>query len=536
MVILSEIRNIYICIRRYLVMKIQKQKYVYMMIIIFLLNILIFRMIQYNSHYVHYNATRETDNVRSSDWKLQKTLNVDLHPYNVYVGDANNDGFNDIITADFWSDREVSILLWNNTIKDWNPLIQRNVGPHPLYAVIADANNDGYNDIIGTNLNNDEVAILLWNNTIQDWDPKITRVVGDECVCVCVGDVNEDGYNDIVTTNVDDDDISILTWNDTLNNWDARIDVLVGNAPQFLSINDANNDAQNEIIVANYDSSVSILNWNNISKTWDTEETISVGNTPQSVICDDVNNDGYNDITVAFGNINQVSILLWNEVAGNWNPEIMRDVGIRAGSVHVGDADNDGYNDIATSSNADDKVSVLCWNETSRNWDPEITRDVGDQPSSVFIDDADNDGKNDIVTSNQADNTVSILSWTLDKPHLELITPNPDNDGSITLNWEHINSASIYYIYRARNNFSSLENTTLLTTTSLNSYNDRNLGNGEYFYAVIAGDMVRNSTISNIASVTISLRKENFIPGYDIITMFGIICLVTFFILKRRYK
>ncbi|MFX0049235.1 MAG: PKD domain-containing protein, partial [Candidatus Hermodarchaeota archaeon] len=71
-------------------------------------------------------------------------------------------------------------------------------------------NNDGYNDIVSANFLSDDISILLWNPISGSWKTKITKPTGDGCCCVFIEDANNDGYNEIITSNAWSNDISIL--------------------------------------------------------------------------------------------------------------------------------------------------------------------------------------------------------------------------------------------------------------------------------------------------------------------------------------
>ena len=209
----------------------------------------------------------------------------------------------------------------------------------------------------------DDVSILLWNAILGDWDAQITRSVGDLPINVFIGDADNDGLNDIVTTNLNDDDVSILLWNATSGDWDLQITRPAGDRPRGVFIEDADNDGLNDIVTANSnDDNVSILLWNATSGDWDPQITRSVGNYPDGVFIEDADNDGLNDIVTAnvFGD--SVSILLWNATSGDWDPQISRSVGVQPGIVFIGDANNDAWNDIVVSNTVDDNVSILLWN------------------------------------------------------------------------------------------------------------------------------------------------------------------------------
>jgi len=359
----------------------------------------------------------------SYDWNPQITRSVGNTPKSVFIGDANNDGHNDIVTSNNFDDN-VSILLWNAISGDWDPQITRSVGDAPYSVFIGDPNNDGYNDIVTANIGDDDISIILWNATSGDWDPQITRSVGSYPWSVFIGDPNNDGLNDIVTANYWDDDISIILWNATSGDWDPQITRSVGDSPRSVSIGDPNNDGLNDIVTANYqDDNVSILLWNATSGDWDPQITRSVGNEPASVFIGDANNDGLNDIVTANQNDKNVSILLWNDTLSDWYPQFTRSVGNTPNSVFIGDANNDAWNDIVTTNILDDNVSILLWNDTLSDWDPQFTRSVGTLPLSVLIGDANNDAWNDIVTANSDDNNVSILLWNAPPPTITINTP-----------------------------------------------------------------------------------------------------------------
>ncbi|MHA1359479.1 MAG: WD40 repeat domain-containing protein [Candidatus Helarchaeota archaeon] len=55
---------------------------------------------------------------------------------------------------------------------------------------VGDANNDSYNDIATANAWHDNISILLWNNITEDWDPELTLPSGMFPYCIeIVGEV-----------------------------------------------------------------------------------------------------------------------------------------------------------------------------------------------------------------------------------------------------------------------------------------------------------------------------------------------------------
>ena len=386
-----------------------------------------------NSIYNRDRGNKEKTNLLNPDlsyWDPVITRYVGETPFSHFIGDANNDGYNDIVTGNE-VDETVSILLWNEISRDWDPQIEKPVASTPASVFIGDADNDGHNDIITANPYVNNISILLWKGVSGDWNSQITRSVGNYPMDVFIGDANNDGYNDIVTVNTDGFTVSILLWNETSSNWDPQIKKIVGINPSSLFIGDADNDGYDDIVATNAGgNTVSILLWNETSSNWDPQIKKSVGLSPWAVFIRDANNDGYDDIVATHLGENNVSILLWNETSSNWDPQIKKSVGLSPWAVFIGDADNDGHNDIVTANLGENTISILLWNEISGDWDSQITESVSYTPTSVFIEDANNDGYNDITATCYDNFSVSILLWRSLSP-VQIISP--ENKTYVTL-------------------------------------------------------------------------------------------------------
>ena len=114
---------------------------------------------------------------------------------------------------------------------------------------------------------------------------------------------------------------------------------------------------------------------------------------------------------------------------------------------------------------------------------------------------------------------------------LEVIAPNPDEDGIISLNWSKVMGATRYYIYREISNITSVIGLTPKYIVSANSFTDTLPTNGVYYYAIVAGDAFVNSSRSNCRSVTVAIPEE--IPGFNLVLLLiGILAI--FSILRRE--
>jgi hypothetical protein len=344
----------------------------------------------------------------TDSWTFAAYRSVGDTPYSVVLGDANNDGFEDIVTANLNSD-DISILLWNST--GWEEPVIKKVGSCPYSTFIGDANNDGFNDIVVTNANDNNISILLWDSNYNDWDLPITKAIGTLPCAIYLGDVNNDGYNDMVIGNYVGGGISILLWNDTATDWDAPlIKTTQASCIESIVINDANNDGENDIIVGGDSYNIDIYCWNVSSHDWDWREC-NLDGPSNSIAVGDANNDGENDIIVADHYNEEVYFHRWNRTLNRWFREYALYTGDFPEDIILSDVDNDGDVDIITSNYGSGDISIFLWNFSAQTWDPAITKSVGEQPESVFAGDVDNDGDTDIVTANCFDDTISIFLW-----------------------------------------------------------------------------------------------------------------------------
>jgi fibronectin type 3 domain-containing protein len=100
----------------------------------------------------------------------------------------------------------------------------------------------------------------------------------------------------------------------------------------------------------------------------------------------------------------------------------------------------------------------------------------------------------------------------LEIPFLSPITPNPNPDGVIILNWSTCENASFYNIYRMNTTFTSYNSSILVGTTTQTNLTDWIRMNGTYYYGVTAvNQSIGESDLSPLESVTVELTP--IIPG-----------------------
>ncbi|MFD1873758.1 IPT/TIG domain-containing protein [Hymenobacter bucti] len=115
------------------------------------------------------------------------------------VGDINNDGWPDLVTANGY-DNTVGVLLNSGTGTFAAPATTYPTGAssRPVNVALGDVNSDGRLDIVTANLFNYTVGVLLGQSTGGFAAPVTYSNLGYESGSVTVGDINRDGKLDIL--------------------------------------------------------------------------------------------------------------------------------------------------------------------------------------------------------------------------------------------------------------------------------------------------------------------------------------------------
>jgi hypothetical protein len=339
-------------------------------------------------------------------------------PSEIAVGDVNNDGAQDIVVATS-NINKIAVFCWNRTLKGWDPKITLSVDRPATSIAVGDVNNDGAWDIVtGSNdVSSKNVSIIIWNKTVKTWNSYITRPISNYGINdLVVMDANNDGTNDIIVAPNYQSRVNILLWNKTQREWDPYTSISGFGPPYFLEVKDINNDGFNDILASGNGSISRYIwfhLWNSSGETWESPtymfSTLDGPFYATPIAVGDMNNDGRNDIALANTEQNDVALYIWNMTAQWWIPGIHKSIDGFPTAIQVGDANNDGQNDIVTCNRVTKKVSVLIWNATNQDWENQLTYAVGTNPCSVVIKDVTYDGMNDVLVANFQDNNLSFI-------------------------------------------------------------------------------------------------------------------------------
>jgi parallel beta-helix repeat protein len=93
-------------------------------------------------------------------------------------------------------------------------------------------------------------------------------------------------------------------------------------------------------------------------------------------------------------------------------------------------------------------------------------------------------------------------------PYLSSITPNPNHNGTIILNWNSQPYVT-YYVYRSTTQITQIGSLNYIGTTTTSHYIDNIQINGTFYYVVVANNASGTSNLSNCRSVTVAIPTTN---------------------------
>ncbi|HKO99186.1 MAG TPA: FG-GAP-like repeat-containing protein, partial [Pyrinomonadaceae bacterium] len=297
--------------------------------------------------------------------KNPPNANSGVQPRSIAVGDFNQDGKNDLATANYGSGQgspsgSISVLL-NLGSGSFSPQINLSAGINPRSIVTADFNSDGRLDLSVLNYNSGACCISGFATTFLG-----------------------DGAGNFAA---------------------AGPPVGVGNDPRAMTTGDFNKDGKVDLIATLSNASVAVLLGDG-SGSFGAATTFPAGASATSIAAGDLNADGNTDVVLGsiFGQA--ISVLLGNGTGG-FGASTLYNNDAFARFVALGDFNLDAKLDVATATSSN-KVSVLLGTGSGTLGSPtQFT--LPDSPESVVVQDFNGDGKPDLATTQNTGNTVSVL-------------------------------------------------------------------------------------------------------------------------------
>ncbi|MSR81043.1 MAG: DUF4347 domain-containing protein, partial [Gemmataceae bacterium] len=184
------------------------------------------------------------------------TLPTTSNSFNILTGDFNNDGYDDIATAneDIWLTNTPVNILINNKNGGFNMSQSIPIsGWNTRHLASADFNNDGNIDI-AISIYATKTMVVMFGSGDGLFSGSTTYNVGnntssDGAEEIATGDFNNDGKIDIAVASVWESCISVY-FNDGLGNFDNKLNISTSSHPYFVKSGDLNNDSIDDLFVS----------------------------------------------------------------------------------------------------------------------------------------------------------------------------------------------------------------------------------------------------------------------------------------------
>lgn len=284
--------------------------------------------------------------------------------YSLAVGDFNGDGFQDIAVASVYSD-DVTVLLGNGdgtfTEAYGSPF---SVGSHPqqpFFVTVGDFNNDGIQDLVTANAASNTVSVLLGNGTGGFTQaPNSPFPAGNTPESVAVGDFDGNGTEDLAVANVNSNNVTVLLGNGS-GGFSAASGspISVGTNPFSVAVADFDSNGKLDLATANFGGNVTVLLGNGSGGfTQPSGSPFSAGGAVSFVAAADFNGDGIPDLTLSNG-----TVLLGDGAGGFTHAGNF----FSGSPLAVADLNQDGIEDIAGVNSGSGTVTVLLGNLSATN-------------------------------------------------------------------------------------------------------------------------------------------------------------------------
>lgn len=330
-------------------------------------------------------------------------LGVGLVPHTVAVGDMNEDGVPDLLTANLGANTVTIYPALGGLAYGTRINLATAVRPHTVVA--RDLNHDGHLDLIVSHIGSSSFGVWLGNGDGTFGARHDFQLTGSP-VYLGVYDYNEDGNPDVVATDQTHGGIGVaLGVGD--GTFATTTFVATGpNAHGLVGV-DVNRDGHLDLAVSNSTTpgTVSVL----LGKGDGTfQPKIDFGtSSPHTVTAGDLDQDGDADLVISNFDTGTIAIALGNgDGTFATQPEIP--TGTNPHASAIGDVDGDGRADIVVANQGSNTLSMIM-GKGGASWAPKGDYPVGLGPHNVAIADLDGDGRPEVSVSNIVANTVTIL-------------------------------------------------------------------------------------------------------------------------------
>ena len=280
-----------------------------------------------------------------------KLYGAGSYPYDIALGDFDNDGKPDIVVSEQAGLDMVEVLLGNGD-GTFSTAVPYSAGHNTFYCTVGDFNGDGNLDIAVSNHSDNTISIFLGNGD-GTFRSQLVSAAGLTPAEMAVGDFNKDGKLDIVVMNDEETTFSILHGNGD-GTFQSPVAYASGTNPAYpdgsssnFAVGDFNHDGNLDLAISNSSNNTVSIVLGNGDGTFRAPVTYSVGTWPMQIATADFNGDGNLDIAVANATSPGTVSVLLGHGDGTFQSPVTDPSEAYSGAVVVGDFNGDGKLDLA---------------------------------------------------------------------------------------------------------------------------------------------------------------------------------------------
>jgi hypothetical protein len=251
------------------------------------------------------------------------------------IGDADNDGKNEIVIGLGWDinalDVENELRMYKNESGTWK---EHNISDtEGIFSVaIGDADNDGENEIIISNDLSGDYEIQMYKNESGTWNKHGILDILVPTIDLAIGDADNDGNNEVVivfgaTATINGTRMmknESGTWTQHVVGYENK-----SNNIESVAIGDADNDGNNEVVIGiinDLNFITPLRMYKNESGTWSRHfigfYSDMHGIYFHSLAIGDADNDGNNEVVVGTAVSNGIS--MYKNESGDWSRHVIQ--------------------------------------------------------------------------------------------------------------------------------------------------------------------------------------------------------------------
>ncbi len=280
------------------------------------------------------------------------------------------------------------------------------VGKNPTSVTTADFNQDGFTDLITTNIGNNSLSVLFGNGDGTFKDP-VSIAACKEPRSVALDDYNRDGHVDMAVACSGSDQVAVFFGleNGTFGGGERYA---VRKTPVSIATADFNGDHKPDLAVALRNDKVKVFLGNGDGSFLD-GPLYEHGDTPTSIAASDLNGDGKVDLAVSNGGPMSSAVSIW---LGNGDGTFRQSADYRTGKRPLGvffaDFNNDQVIDLLVINGEMDTFTTFLGNGNGTfQKGKESGADAG--PNYGLARDFNGDRLADVAIVNIQSNNLSIL-------------------------------------------------------------------------------------------------------------------------------